>query len=156
MRTRLLTCALLLPALAGCATKRDLRDLRAEVTALQAAQTAMQQELQRQHAALQDSLSRLALQNTQHKGELSTQLVQLERQLITLQELTGQSQQGLSTLRQEPESPPPTPPPGARRCWNWPACCATRRRSCSPAPAIRYCSRSPRWWAGWRSASRRP
>lgn len=86
---------LLLPLLVGCATKRDLRDLRTEI---RSSQEELLQQLRRQNAALLDSLSR---QDVRTRGDMINRLMQLERQLIQIQELTGQSQQRLSDLREQ-------------------------------------------------------
>jgi tol-pal system protein YbgF len=103
MRARLLLPVLLLfPVLGGCATKRDIRDLSTEVEAMRSSQEASMQalraEVQRANAMLMDSVS---LHDARLRGDLMNRLVQLERQLVQIQELSGQSQQGLSTLRQE-------------------------------------------------------
>lgn len=102
MRPRVLALLFAAPTLAACATKRDVRDLNTEVQALRASQEASMQairrEIQRQNEMLLDSLS---LKDTRLRGDLMNRLVQLERQLVQIQELSGQSQQGLATLRQE-------------------------------------------------------
>lgn len=99
---RLLLLPLALAALGGCATKRDLRDLRTEMQANQASQQALlnelRQEIRRQNAQLMDSLT---TRDVRMRGELANRLVQIERQLIQIQELTGQGQQGLAELRQQ-------------------------------------------------------
>jgi tol-pal system protein YbgF len=99
---RLLLVPLALAALGGCATKRDLRDLQLEMQTMQSSQEALLQELRleirRQNALLMDSLS---TQDVRLRGDLANRLVQMERQLIQIQELTGQGQQGLAQLRQE-------------------------------------------------------
>lgn len=97
MNARLLTVALLLPALAGCATKRDLRDLQMEIDSMRISQERMLQEIQRQNASILDSLS---VQEVRLRGGLTNQLVQIERQLIQVMELTGQGQQALSEFRE--------------------------------------------------------
>lgn len=102
---RLLALALLFPLLlAGCATKRDLRDLRAEVVALQLRQDSLFQVLERQNALLLDSVSgnREIILNT--RGDLARQLLAMEDQLVQIQELTGQSQRRINELRQQMES----------------------------------------------------
>jgi len=96
MDRRLLVFALGLPLLAGCATKRDLRDLRTEIQSMQAQQDALLREIQRQNAAILDSLS---IQEIRLRGDLGNQLVQMERQLLQIQELTGQGQQQLAEVR---------------------------------------------------------
>lgn len=98
MMRRLLPLLVLAPVLTGCATKRDLRDLRTEVEALRAAQEASLQESRRQSAAILDSVS---VQNARMRGDVANHLLQVERQLIVIQELTGQGQQQLNQLRQE-------------------------------------------------------
>ena len=85
-------------ALTGCATKRDLRDLRTEVASLREAQDASLREIQRQNRMMLDSLS---AQNLRTRGNLSSQLVSMERQLVQIQELTGQGQQRLADLREQ-------------------------------------------------------
>jgi tol-pal system protein YbgF len=97
MSPRLLVLALALPLLGGCATKRDLRDLRTELQSMQARQEELLRELQRQNAAILDSLS---IQEVRLRGDLGNQLTQMERQLLQIQELTGQGQQQLAEFRQ--------------------------------------------------------
>lgn len=89
--------------LGGClATQRDVRDLRAEMQASQSAQAALlreiRQEIQRQNALLLDSLS---TQDVRLRGDIANRLVQIDRQLIQIQELTGQGAQELNELRQQ-------------------------------------------------------
>jgi tol-pal system protein YbgF len=84
--------------LTACATKGDLRDLGDEVAALRSSQRDMIQEVIRQNEALLDSMNS---QNLRMRGDLLTQLNQMERQLVQIQELTGQSQARLSELRQQ-------------------------------------------------------
>ncbi len=97
MRNRLLAVALLLPILGGCATKRDLQDLQAEIGQRQAAQDQLLREIQRQNAIILDSLS---IQDIRLRGDFMNQMIQIERQLVQIQELTGQGQQGLAELRE--------------------------------------------------------
>jgi tol-pal system protein YbgF len=97
MRRRLLALALL-PVLGGCATKRDLRDLRTEVESARAAQDAMLREIQRQNALILDTVE---AQDVRMRGDLTAQLVRLERQLVQVQELSGQGQQQLAAIRGE-------------------------------------------------------
>jgi tol-pal system protein YbgF len=96
MTRRLLALALLAPVLGGCATKRDLRDLRMEIDSLRTSQESASRELQRQNATILDTLT---AQDVRLRGDLSNQLVQIERQLIQIMELTGQGQQALSEFR---------------------------------------------------------
>jgi tol-pal system protein YbgF len=121
MRRRVFVLVPLLLLLGGCATKRDLRDLSTEVESLRSAQVEMLREIQRQNAVILDSLS---AQDVRLRGNLTNQLVQIERQLVQIQELTGQGQQRLVDLREQlrmreealrtgrMESAPATPPAG--------------------------------------------
>lgn len=94
---RLLVFAVAAGVLSGCATKRDLRDLGTEIDSLRMSQEAMMRDLQRQNAAILDSLS---VKDVRLRGDLSNQLVQIERQLIQIMELTGQGQQALAEFRE--------------------------------------------------------
>lgn len=97
--SRRIALAVLLPLLAGgCATKRDLRDLRTEV---QTGQEELLREIRRQNEMLLDTLSR---QNVQTRGDLANRILQLERQLVQIQELTGQGQQRMTELREQIET----------------------------------------------------
>jgi TolA-binding protein len=97
MRSRLLAVVLLLPILGGCATKRDLQDLQTEISQMQAAQDRLLREIQRQNAMILDSIS---IQDVRLRGDFMNQMIQIERQLVQIQELTGQGQQGLAELRE--------------------------------------------------------
>jgi tol-pal system protein YbgF len=101
MNRRLLALALSLP-LAGCATKKDVRMLSTEVEAIRASQQQTQQaliqEIRRQTALLMDSVS---TKDVRLRGDLLNRIAALDRQLVQIQELTGQSQQTLAVLRQE-------------------------------------------------------
>lgn len=98
MNRRLLGIAVLLPILAGCATKRDLRDLRVEVDSLRQAQALMLRDIQQQNRQILDSL---VAQNTRMRGDFASRFTEVDRQLVQIQELTGQSQQRLSELRDQ-------------------------------------------------------
>jgi tol-pal system protein YbgF len=97
MMRRLLALAVVLATTAGCATKRDLRDLRDEMAATRAAQENLLREIQRQNVAILDSLS---TQDVRLRGDLTNQLLQMDRQLVQIQELTGQGQRQLTQLRE--------------------------------------------------------
>jgi tol-pal system protein YbgF len=98
MKGRLLALALLLPIFGGCATKRDLRDLRTDLEAMRASQEAVLREIQRQNATILDSI---AAKDVRLRGDLANRFVQVDRQLVQIQELTGQGQQRLADLRRE-------------------------------------------------------
>lgn len=100
MRARaLLAAALLLPA-AACATKRDLQDLQLSMEAQRAHQDSVFRVLLGRTEAMLDTLSR---QNVRTRGDLSTRLLAIERQLVQIQELSGQNQAQLGQLRRQIE-----------------------------------------------------
>lgn len=84
--------------LTGCATKRDLRRLTLAVDSVRLAHDAQVRELQRQNQLLLDSLR---VQNARLRGDLLAQLLQMDRQLVQIQELTGQGQQRINELREQ-------------------------------------------------------
>lgn len=87
------------PLLGGClATQRDIRDLRAQMQQDRASQEQLLRDVLRRNQALLDSLTD---QNVRLRGDVSTRLVAIERQLVQIQELTGQGQQQLTQLRQQ-------------------------------------------------------
>ena len=101
---RLLALCMVALALSGCATKRDLRELRAEVVALQLRQDSLFAVLQQQNDLLMDSLSGNREIILSARGDLARQLLAMEDQLVQIQELTGQSQRRINELRQQMES----------------------------------------------------
>lgn len=109
MRMRLPALLLMTAVLGGCATKRDLRDLRVEVDSLRVSQEAMLRQIQEQNAAILDSIGS---QGVRLRGDLGNQLLQMERQLVQIQELTGQGQQQLREVRERIETRGETPGAG--------------------------------------------
>jgi tol-pal system protein YbgF len=98
MNWRLLAVAALLPTLAACATKRDLRDLRVEVDSLRQQQAMILRDIQQQNRQILDSL---VAQNTRMRGDFANRFTDVDRQLVQIQELTGQSQRRLNELREQ-------------------------------------------------------
>jgi len=106
--------------LSGCALKGDVRRVERQLQ-------AMQEEAARVDSARAVELARLAdlldavtdsveagrRSLTILRGELRTDLTEIQRQLVQIQELTGQSQQRLSELRAQLERRPLGPPAGA-------------------------------------------
>jgi TolA-binding protein len=129
MRARVILSAACALALAGCATKRDIRDLRTDMMAMRSAQEASLQAIQRQNQLLLDSLSSASLRT---RGDIANQLVAMERQLVQIQQLTGQGQQRLAELREQinaraeaiatqpaqPSQARETPPPAAQELFD--------------------------------------
>lgn len=102
MPSRLLSLALVAATLTGCATKRDLRDLRMEIDSLRISQEQLIRQLQRQVESNQrEVLDTLTAQDIRIRGDFQNEFVQLERQLVQVQELTGQGQQRLAEMREE-------------------------------------------------------
>lgn len=100
-----LVAAALVLAVAGCATKRDVRDLRADVrsemAAVRAQQDTMLNLLQMQRQDILDSLVQTTERLLTVRGELGHELSELQQQLIQIQELTGQVQIQLNQFRQD-------------------------------------------------------
>jgi tol-pal system protein YbgF len=88
-------------SLAGCATKRDMRDLRAEMMQMQARQDSLMQMLILQNRAVADSVHQSKELLLRVRGELGHQLLQIEQQLVEVQSLTGQSQTTLADMRRQ-------------------------------------------------------
>src|SRR5215208_6269597 len=97
--------------LAGCVSKSDVQLVQGEVALLRAetmrrdstraAQLAEVLQIQRQ---VMDSLTSSRRAVGQLRGDLSSDLYNIQQQLVQLQELTGQSQQRLSELRTQLEA----------------------------------------------------
>jgi tol-pal system protein YbgF len=106
-----LALALLLGAGAGCVSKGDVQAVQQDVAlfkaesarrdSARAAQLAGIIELQQR---IMDSLTVNRKSVGQLKGDLATDLYNIQQQLVQLQELTGQSQQRLSELRTQVEA----------------------------------------------------
>lgn len=102
MFRRLLLVALILPLGGGCVAMRsDIQLLQAEMadmeSEMRADQDRLLREIRLQNEAIIDSLR---LQDIRLRGDFTSKLVQIERQLVTIQELTGQGQQQLAELRE--------------------------------------------------------
>jgi TolA-binding protein len=123
MRSRVLALASV--ALLGAwALRSDVRNVEDQITQLRDVQDRRDQERSRQLAdvirlqqAMMDSLSSTRAAVSQLRGDIANDLYEVQRQLVQLQELTGQSQQRLSELRtqherraEELQQPEPVPP----------------------------------------------
>jgi tol-pal system protein YbgF len=98
----LLALALMVP-LAACATKRDVRDLAEEIRTLNARQTELIREIQREQRELRDSVRVVSSAQGNMRAELLRRTVDLQEDLLRLQEVTGISQQQLASLRDQLE-----------------------------------------------------
>ncbi|HWC72572.1 MAG TPA: tetratricopeptide repeat protein [Gemmatimonadales bacterium] len=113
-------CALSLVLLAGCALKGDVRKVELQVQALQAdlaksdaAAAADRDTVMAAVRLLQQSLATQQAYLVQLRGDLRTELISVEQQLVAIQELTGQSQQRLTELRSRLETRAQQPDPNA-------------------------------------------
>ena len=108
---------------AGCALKGDVRRVELQVEALRVERARADSEhvaavdsVRRLLAAIQDRLVAQQAYLAQLRGDLKTDLLAVQQQVVTVQELTGQSQQRLTELRGrlEEQARQPVPAPGQR------------------------------------------
>ena len=92
--------------LGGCVSKGDIQMVQGEVALLRAdvarrdsARAAELDAVIRMQRQVMDSLTATRRSVAQVRGDLSTDLYNIQQQLVQLQELTGQSQQRLTELR---------------------------------------------------------
>lgn len=104
---------------AGCALKGDVRKVELQVQALQAdlakSDAARAAERDTILAAVRIVQQALAVQQAylvQLRGDLRTELLAVQQQLVAVQELTGQSQQRITELRSRIEARAQQPDPG--------------------------------------------
>jgi tol-pal system protein YbgF len=104
---------------AGCALKGDVRNvelqvqsLKSEMARAEAARAAERDSILTAVAAVQRFLSAQQAYLVQLRGEMKTDLLAVQQQLVSVQELTGQSQQRLTDLRRRLEDQARQPPPG--------------------------------------------
>jgi tol-pal system protein YbgF len=99
--------ALALTALAlgltGCATKKDVRLLSEQLTAVQARQDSLYMELRLQNRALVDSMRSNSELVMRVQGNLGQQLVQVQQQVVQVQEHVGQSHAELARIQAQIE-----------------------------------------------------
>jgi len=115
---RQLSLSLGVGLLAGCALKGDVRRVELRVAALKedlsGAEAARKAELDSALAlvaALQQALAAQQAYLVQLRGDMRTDLLSVQQQLVTLQELSGQSQQRLTELRSRLEEQAREPVP---------------------------------------------
>jgi tol-pal system protein YbgF len=100
-----------LTTLAGCVTKGDVQQVqddlalfKAETARRDSARAAQLSEVIRVQQRIMDSLTTSRRAVGQLRGDLASDLYNIQQQLVQLQELTGQSQQRLSELRTQMEA----------------------------------------------------
>jgi tol-pal system protein YbgF len=107
---------------AGCALKGDVRRVELQVEALRverqhgdSARAAQIDSVRMLLAAVQEKLAAQQAYLVQLRGDMKTELLAVQQQLVTVQELTGQSQQRLTELRgkleEQARQPVPVPVP---------------------------------------------
>src|SRR6185295_18766153 len=97
---------LALGLVAGCALKGDVRkvelqvqSLRAELAKSDSVRAAERDSILAAVRAVQQALTTQQAYLVQLRGDLRTELLSVQQQLVSVQELTGQSQQRLTDLR---------------------------------------------------------
>jgi tol-pal system protein YbgF len=116
--TRAWSLPIALGLTAGCALKGDVRRVELQVAALR----AERQHADSQRAAAVDTVrallgqvqEKIAAQQAylvQLRGDMKTDMLAVQQQLVSVQELTGQSQQRLTELRGRLEAQARQPPP---------------------------------------------
>jgi len=102
--SRWLALGFLSLTLSACATKGDLRDLQAEIRSQAALQRLALEEISGMNLAVQDTLRGQSDALFESRGDIVRLLREIEQELMTLQELTGQNQRALATIRDLLES----------------------------------------------------
>src|SRR5260370_30685514 len=104
-------CVVAVGLAAGCALKGDVRKVELQVQTLQAdlaksdaARAAERDTILAAVHLLQQALSAQQAYLVQMRGDLRTELLSVQQQLVSVQELTGQSQQRLTELRSRIEA----------------------------------------------------
>jgi tol-pal system protein YbgF len=101
MKLREILTAALLPLLGGClATKQDLQDLQMRMDNDRMEQNRQIQALITRTESMLDSLS---TQNARMRADVANRLLQIDRQLVQIQSLSGQSQQQIRDLQRQIE-----------------------------------------------------
>jgi len=107
---------------AGCALKGDVRRVELQVEALRvergrgdSVRAVQIDSVRALLAAVQEKLTAQQAYLVQLRGDMKTELLAVQQQLVTVQELTGQSQQRLTELRgkleEQARQPVPVPVP---------------------------------------------
>jgi tol-pal system protein YbgF len=86
--------------IAGCATKRDVRDLEEQIAQMRARQDSLLRVIEQQDRAVLDSVGALRDAVISVRGDIGNELAQMEQQHVQIMELTGESQRALTQVRQ--------------------------------------------------------
>lgn len=95
--------------LAGCATKRDLRNLQATIQEMNAQNQTLLRELQQGQQMQRDSIRAVSNFLLDLRGDMAGRFAAVENEIMILQGLQGVSQQQLATLRDAVEESRPAP-----------------------------------------------
>ncbi|MDH4045839.1 MAG: tetratricopeptide repeat protein [Gemmatimonadota bacterium] len=116
MRQAALALGAAVVVLSGCALKGDVRRVERQLVAMQEEAARVDSARAVELARLADLLDAVGDSLDVHqrslivfRGELRSDLTDIQRQLVMIQELTGQSQQRLSELRTQLEQRPSVP-----------------------------------------------
>ncbi len=90
-------------ALAACATKRDVDTVRSELASLRARQDTVARSLAQLERSVAEALDAQRSVVVSVRGDVLRQLDDMERQLVMIQELLGQSQIAIRGLREQGE-----------------------------------------------------
>ncbi len=88
-------------AVAGCATKGDMRSVQLELRALAARQDSLMTELRRETRSTQDTVRQQANQFFDFRGDLSSMLRSMSESLTRLEAISGENQRGIAGMRDQ-------------------------------------------------------
>jgi tol-pal system protein YbgF len=88
-------------AVAGCATKGDMRGVQLELRALAARQDSLMNELRRETRSTQDTVRQQADQIFDFRGQLSQELHSISETLVRLEALAGENQRNIAGVRDQ-------------------------------------------------------
>lgn len=88
---------------AGCATRADVRGLQEEIRELYSQQQLLLEALRAAQTDQEGRIDELAANLRDERGDIARQLAGIQDQLLTVQELSGLSQQQLAGLRDQLE-----------------------------------------------------
>jgi tol-pal system protein YbgF len=98
---RAITAMAAVIVLGGCATKSDVRDLQDQLTALTASQDSLITELRIATRLTQDTLRTQSGQMFDLRGDVTSLLRDIQRQMGELRALTGENQRGIMSMRDQ-------------------------------------------------------
>jgi tol-pal system protein YbgF len=101
LAARLLSATAAVVALGACATKSDIRDLQTEISALVARQDSLISQLRFVTQTTQDTLRTQSDQLFDFRGQITRELRQIGESLATLEAVAGESQRGITSLRDQ-------------------------------------------------------